>query len=140
MTVPLEYKRASEQLEKFLVDARDLAYLQTTNQSYTMAQAVLQVFRRRLDVKDALLFAGALPAGLRALFVADWDLDEPRLPFGDRTAMTREVQSLRPDHNMSPDSAIRDVARALRQNVDTAAFDRMLARLPQAAAAFWRLD
>ena len=140
MTVPLEYKRASEQFEKFLVDARDLAFLQTTNQSYTMAQAVLQVFRRRLDVKDALLFAGALPAGLRALFVADWDLDEPRLPFGDGTVMTREVQGLRPDHNMSPDTAIRDVARALRQNVDTAAFDRVLARLPQAAAAFWRLD
>lgn len=140
MTVPQEYKRASEQFEKFLVDARDIALLQTTNQSYTMAQAVLQTFRRRLDVRQALLFASVLPAGLRALFVADWDLDEPQRSFGDRAALTREVQSLRPDHNMSPDSAIRDVAQALRQNVDPAAFDRVLARLPAGAAAFWRLD
>jgi uncharacterized protein (DUF2267 family) len=140
MTVPQEYKRASEQFEKLLIDARDIAMLQTTNQSYTMVQAVLQTFRRRLDIKDALLFASVLPAGARALFVADWDLDEPRQEFTDVTAMTTEVQRLRPDHNLSPDSAIRDVARALRQNVDAAAFDRVLARLPAGAAAFWRLD
>ena len=140
MTVPQEYRRASEQFEKLLVDARDIAMLQTTNQSYTMVQAVLQAFRRRLDVKDALLFAGVLPAGARALFVADWDLTEPKRAFADIVTMTREVKGLRPDHNMSPDSAIGDVARALRNNVDTAALDRALARLPPGAAAFWRLD
>jgi len=43
MPVPMEYKRASEQFEKFLVDARDNAMLQTTHQSYTMVQGVLQV-------------------------------------------------------------------------------------------------
>ncbi|PMY00665.1 DUF2267 domain-containing protein, partial [Pseudomonas sp. MPR-R2A5] len=53
---------------------------------------------------------------------------------------TKEVQSLRPDHNLSPDSAIRDVAKALRQNVDGAALDRVLAELPPGAAAFWKLD
>lgn len=140
MTVPQEYRRASEQFEKLLVDARDIAMLQTTNQSYTMVQAVLQTFRRRLDVKDALSFASVLPAGARALFVADWDLSEPKRVFSDIATMIREVQGLRPDHNMSPDSAIGDVARALRQNVDTAALDRVLARLPPDAAAFWRLD
>jgi uncharacterized protein (DUF2267 family) len=140
MTVPQEYKRASEQFEKFLVNARDFAFLQTTNQSYTMAQAVLQVFRRRLEIKDAILFASVLPVGLRALFVVDWNIEESRQPFDDRAAMTREVQHLRADHNILPDSAIRDVARALRQNVDTAALDRVLARLPQGAEAFWRLD
>jgi len=140
MPVPMEYKRASEQFEKFLVDARNNAMLQTTHQSYTMVQGVLQVFRRRLDVKEALLFADILPPLLRALFVADWNLDEPRRPFGDRIAMTQEVQSLRPDHNVSPDSAIRDVARALRQAVDSEALDRVLGRLPDGAVAFWRLD
>ena len=140
MTVPQEYKRASEQFEKLLVDARDAALLQTTNQSYTMVQAVLQTFRRRLDVNQALQFAGVLPAGLRALFVADWNPDEARRPFGDRATMTKEVQGLRPDHNSSPGTAIRDVARALRQNVDTAALDRILADLPAGAAAFWRVD
>ncbi len=140
MPVPMEYKRASEQFEKFLVDARDNAMLQTTHQSYTMVQGVLQVFRHRLDVQEALLFADVLPPLLRALFVTDWNLDEPRRPFGDRAAMTKEVQALRPDHNVSPDSAIRDVARALRQAVDADVLDRVLARLPDGAAAFWRLD
>jgi uncharacterized protein (DUF2267 family) len=140
MTVPPEYKRASEQFEKFLIDARDIARLSTTHQSYTMVQGVLQTFRRRLDVKDAVLFANALPPVLCALFIADWNPDEPKRPFGDRAAMTKEVQGLRPDHNLSPDSAIRDVARALRQNVDAAQLDRVLARLPEGAAAFWRLD
>lgn len=140
MTVPPEYKRASEQFEKFLVDARDAALLQTTNQSYTMVQGVLQAFRRRLEVKDALRFAGALPPGLRALFVADWNIDEPRRPFSDLATMTREVQGLRPDHNVSPDSAIRDVAKALWQNIDAAVLERVLAQLPEGAAAFWRLD
>lgn len=140
MPVPMEYKRASEQFEKFLVDARDNAMLQTTHQSYTMVQGVLQVFRHRLDAKEALLFADVLPPLLRALFVADWNLDEPRRPFGDRAAMTKEVQALRPDHNVSPDSAIRDVARALQRAVDADALDRVLARLPDGAAAFWRLD
>jgi uncharacterized protein (DUF2267 family) len=105
-----------------------------------MVQAVLQTFRRRLDVKDALLFASVLPAGARALFVADWDLDEPIRQFADVATMTKEVQRLRPDHNLSPDSAIRDVARALRRNVDPVAFDDVLGRLPAGAAAFWRLD
>ena len=105
-----------------------------------MVQAVLQTFRRRLDVREALLFASVLPPVLRALFVADWDLDEPWRRFADVATMTREVRGLRPDHNVSPDSAIRDVARALRQNLDAAALDRVLARLPEGAAAFWRLD
>ncbi|MBL6616180.1 MAG: DUF2267 domain-containing protein [Reyranella sp.] len=140
MTVPQEYKRASEQFEKLLVDARDAAMLQTTNQSYTMVQAVLRTFRRRLDVKDALRFASVLPVGARALFVADWDVSEPKQAFADIASMTKEVQSLRPDHNLSPDSAIRDVAKALRQNVDGAALDRVLAELPPGAAAFWKLD
>ena len=140
MTVPPEYKRASEEFEKFLVDARDFALLQTTNQSYTMAEGVLRAFRRRLDVKQALLFADVLPPGLRALFVADWNPDEPWRPFADRATMTREVQGLRPDHNVSPDSAISDIAQALRKNVDEAALDRVLAHLPEGAAAFWRLD
>jgi uncharacterized protein (DUF2267 family) len=54
--------------------------------------------------------------------------------------MTKEVQSLRADHNMSPDSAIHDVAKALWRNVDGAALEYVLNRLPDGAAAFWRLD
>lgn len=140
MTTPPEYRRASQDFEDFLTDARDAAMLQTTHQAYTMAQGVLLAFRRRLDVRQALAFADVLPPVLRAIFVADWDIDAPPLPFGDRAAMTREVQALRPDHNVSPDSAIRDVALALRRRVDPAALDRVLATLPPGAADFWRGD
>jgi uncharacterized protein (DUF2267 family) len=140
MPVPQEYKRASQDFEKFLVDARDIAGLATTHQTYTMVQGVLQAFRRRLDVREALLFADVLPPALRALFVADWDIDATRLPFADRATMTREVQALRPDHNLAPDSSIGDVATALRRNIDVAALERVLATLPAGAVDFWRAN
>ncbi len=138
MPMPMEYRQASLDFERFLLDARDVAGLQSTNQAYTMVQAVLQTFRRRLDIEDAILFADILPPVIRAIFIAEWDLEEPRLPFSGRIAMTREVQALRPDHNISPDSAIADVAGALRRNIDEAKLDRVLARLPAGAADFWR--
>jgi uncharacterized protein (DUF2267 family) len=89
-------------------------------------------------VPDALLFANALPAVLRAIFVADWDLEEPTVPFSGRRTMTREVQAFRGDHNLSPETAIADVAAALRRHVDEATLDRVLARLPAGAVDFWR--
>ncbi len=140
MPVPPEYQRATDNFYAFLTDARDTAGLTTTNQAYTMVQGVLQVFRRRLELREAILFAGILPPVLRAVFVAEWDPDEPRRPFGDLAAMTKEVQALRPDHNFAPDSSIRDVARALRRHVDAGAFDAVLARLPDGAARFWDAD
>ena len=140
MPVPVEYKRASMTFEQFMLDARDLSGLATTHQTYTMVQGVFQTFRRRLDVREAIRFANVLPPVLRALFVADWDLDEPRRPFADRAILTREVQSLRPDHNFAPPSSIHDVAAALRKNIDQAALDRVLARLPTGAQDFWKGD
>jgi len=138
MPMPVEYQRATDHFHQFLADARDEANLGSVHQAYTMAQGVFQVFRRRLKIEEAIRFANILPAGLRALFVADWDTEEPILPFEDRASMTREVQSLRPQHNFSPDSSIRDVAVALRRNVDEAALDRVLATLPETARQFWQ--
>lgn len=140
MPVPVEYKRASMDFEQFMLDARDISGLATTHQTYTMVQGVFQAFRRRLDVKEAIRFANVLPPVLRALFVADWDLDEPRRPFADRATMTHEVQALRPDHNFAPDSSIGSVAAALRRNIDQAALDRVLTGLPPGALAFWQVD
>ncbi len=138
MPMPMEYRQASVDFDRFILDVRELAGLQTTNQAYTMVQAVFQTFRRRLDLEEAILFADVLPPVLRAIFVAEWDLEEPKSPFSGRIAMTREVQAFRPDHNLSPDSAIVDVAAALRRNIDEAKLDRVLARLPAGAADFWR--
>ena len=137
MTLPFEYERPSQESEKFMVDARNVSGLATTNMAYNMVQGVLQTFRRRLRVRDAALFASVLPAVLRAIFVADWDTDEPQRAFEDRATMTKEVQALRAAHSLGPDTAIQDVAKALRRSVDQTALDRVLAELPQGAAQFW---
>jgi uncharacterized protein (DUF2267 family) len=139
MTVPAEYVEASAVFRRFLVDLRDIASLTTTNQAYTVAQGVLLAFRRRLDVTGIARFANALPPVLRAIFIADWDPDEPLRSFDDESAMVKEVQSLRAQHNFASDTSIRDVAVALRKNMDEARLDRALAHLPEAAARFWHV-
>jgi len=137
MPVPPEYQRASQDFYEFLQDAKEVSGLETTHQVYTMVQGFLQAFRRRLDIKEAVLFAGVLPSVLRAIFIADWNTDEPKRPFEDRTVMTKEVQALRADHNFAPETSIRDVAIALRKNVDETEFNRVLAKLPEGAVQFW---
>lgn len=137
MPVPTKYQRATDDFYQLLMDARDAAGLVTTNQAYTMVQGVFQVFRRRAEIKEAIRFAGVLPVGARALFVADWDVEEPRRPFDERAVMTREVQELRPNHNFASETAIDDVATALRRNVDQDAFQRVLATLSEDARRFW---
>lgn len=138
MPVPSEYQRATDDFYKLLADARDEAGLTTTNQAYTMVQGVFQAFRRRLKLEEAVHFLNVLPVGARALFVADWDVKESRRPFEDRAVMTKEVQALRSEHNFAPETAIRDVATALKLNVDAAAFERVLSALPEGSREFWR--
>jgi uncharacterized protein (DUF2267 family) len=137
MGAPQEYQRATDEFFRLLVDARDIAGLETTNQSYTMVQGVFQVFRRRVSVREAIAFCQALPAVARALFVRDWDIDEPRRPFSDLSQMNQEVQQLRPLHNFAPENSISCVAAALRKNVDEKLFDEALAQLPDDARRFW---
>jgi uncharacterized protein (DUF2267 family) len=139
MPIPMDIQHASEEFEAFLADARDRSGLATRNQTYTMTQGVLQAFRRRLSVADAIRFAGVLPPVLRAIFVAEWNPEEPQASFRDRESMIRDVQLLRRDHNFSPETCIDDVAAALRARVDESAFDRVLAALPAGAADFWRI-
>ncbi|MDD3763538.1 MAG: DUF2267 domain-containing protein [Nevskiales bacterium] len=137
MTWPLEYQRAAQDFERFMLAARDASGLATTNMAWTMTQGVLLTFRRRLSVRDAIAFANVLPPLLRALFLDDWNPDEPPAPFGSREDQTREAQSLRAEHNFSPDHAIEAVATALHQCVDAATLERVLDRLPPEARAFW---
>ena len=139
MPVPLEYERASDRFYDYLVDARDTAGLWSTYVSYTMTQGVFQTFRRRLSTEEAIAFANVLPICLRALFVPDWNTDEPIKPFEEREVMTQEVKSLRSEHNFATDTAILDVASALRRHVDESAFDRLLEQLPLGAVEFWKI-
>ncbi len=60
--------------------------------------------------------------------------------FGTESDMMAEVRALRHNHNLSTDSAIRDVAEAVRRNIDPVAFNRALLKLPQAARDFWLMS
>ncbi len=137
MTVPQQYTQATQQFERFLLDARDTLGHHSTHVTYTTVQAVLVTFRRRLRVRDALLFADALPAVLRAIFVSDWDADASPLPFGTRAEQTAEAQAFRRDHSFVPDDAIAVVATVLRRHVDAALLDRILVSLPLGAREYW---
>lgn len=137
MTVPMEYRRASQDFEDFLAEAADAAGLATRNQAFTMVEGVLTAFRRRLTAAEGIAFAQVLPPMLRALFIHGWEPSEPAAMSWDRVALTREVQGLREHHNFAPDTAIGDVAGVLRRHVDGAAFERVLDRLPPGARAMW---
>ena len=137
MPMPMRYAHASSEFDAFLDDARDELGLQTSHQTYTAVQAVLWTFRRRLPPKDVIALAQLLPPVLSAIYLQDWDPDAPTVPFADAATHAREVATVRADHNFAPPTAIRDVGRALRRHVDVAELDRLLARVPAGAAAFW---
>jgi uncharacterized protein (DUF2267 family) len=136
----MEYNNASKDFDRFLADVRENCMLQTTHQAYQTLRAVLLVFRSHLSLRDALAFANVLPPVTRAIFVEDWTPDKSSSPFPSRDQLRREVLAVRADHNLSPDTAIQDVAGALRRSMDTRDLDRILAALPFEAQDFWRAD
>lgn len=140
MTIPWAIRHATRDWQAFLADAKDRLGLSSDNSAYTAVDAVLQVFRRRLTVEQALAFAQILPACLRALFVQDWDVAAAPVSFGTRTEMTREAKAVRKDHNLTPDHAIEAVAWAVRRHVHQRDLDALLQRLPEGAVAYWRVE
>ena len=137
MPIPMEYQHASDDFERFLAEARERADLTTRNQTWTMIDAVLRVFRRRLTIAEGLCFAEVLPPLLRAMFVVDRDTAAAPAPFATREAMTAEVQAVRGHHDFAPATAIADVAATLRAHVDAAAFEAVFATLPEGARDYW---
>ncbi|ALO44873.1 DUF2267 domain-containing protein [Pseudohongiella spirulinae] len=137
MPLPQEYQRASDQFYSFLTELRDLSNFGSSHQTYTMVQGVFQVFRRRLQINDAIKFADTLPAILCAIFVSDWDTDEPIKSFCDLSEMNKEVKQLRTEHNFSTDTAIQDVRTVLIKYVDKDKFARVIRTLPVEAQQFW---
>ncbi|UWQ21690.1 DUF2267 domain-containing protein [Jannaschia sp. W003] len=140
MPMPWTYRHASAEWSAMLVDLRDRMGLASDNMAYTAFDGVLQVFRRRLRAREGLDFASVLPAVPRAIFVAGWIPEAAPPPFAERAALVREVQAVRRDHNLAPDHVIEAAAWCLRRRVDPRAFERVLARLPEGAAAFWHVD
>ncbi|WP_299480638.1 DUF2267 domain-containing protein [uncultured Roseibium sp.] len=138
MPMPQTYFQASRDFDAFIQDVRDTCMLQTHHQAYHTLRAVLHTFRSHLTTSDALRFANVLPAVTRAIFVEDWTPDETPAPFPERVALISEVKSVRRDHNLAPESAIEDVATALRRSsVDERELDRVLAELPEGASEYW---
>ncbi|MBF9029252.1 DUF2267 domain-containing protein [Rhodobacterales bacterium HKCCE3408] len=140
MPMPWTYRHATREWRAFLDDVKERMSLESDNMAYTAVDGVLRTFRRRLTVEQGLAFASVLPAVLRAIFVADWDVRLPPLPFTDRDSLTAEVQSLRRNHNQTPDNAIEATAWAVRRCTNARDFDRVLKTLPAAAAEYWRVE
>ncbi|MBE0555124.1 MAG: DUF2267 domain-containing protein [Rhodobacteraceae bacterium] len=137
MPMPWTYRQATREWQAFLADAREAMDLVTDNVTYTAVEGVLRAFRRRLTPQQAVDFAQVLPSVLRALFVADWRLDEGPVPPGTRADWTTEAQALRPHHNLTPENCVAAIALALRKSVQRADLERVLAGLPPFAAEFW---
>jgi uncharacterized protein (DUF2267 family) len=137
MPMPWTYRQATREWQAFLADARDGMGLSSDHATFTAVEGVLRAFRARLTPQQAVDFAQVLPAVLRALFVADWDLSAPPLPAGTRADWTAEAQALRRHHNIAPDTCVAATAIALRQAVLRADLERVLSRLPPFAAVFW---
>lgn len=136
MPMPWTYRQATREWQAFLADAREAMNLETDNVTYTAVQGVLQAFRARLIPQQAIDFAQVLPAVLRALFVADWQIADP-LPPGTRADWTAEAMALRPHHSLTPPNCIAATALALRKSVLREDLDRVLATLPPFATDFW---
>ena len=138
MTVPMELRQAQAEFDRFLIALRDRAMLQTTNQTYTMLEAVFFAFRRRLLPQEVMAFAGALPPVLRAIFIKGWDPSRPPAPFSTLADHQKDVMALRPDHNLSTPTAIPEVGETLKAHMGELAFSRLMAGLRPEARAFWQ--
>jgi uncharacterized protein (DUF2267 family) len=137
MPMPWTYRQATREWQAFLADAKAAMKLESDNATYTAVEGVLRAFRRRLTPQQAIDFAQVLPSVLRALFVADWRLDEGQQPAGTRADWTADAMALRPHHNLTPPNCVAATALALRKSLLREDLDRVLATLPHFAAEFW---
>ncbi|WP_318527405.1 DUF2267 domain-containing protein [Roseobacter sinensis] len=138
--MPWTYRHATREWRAFLEDVKLKTDLASDNHAYTAVDGVLQTFRRRLTAQQGLDFATVLPSVLRAIFVHDWDVTTPPRPFAARSLLMAEVKALRPNHNLTPDNAIEATAWAVWRCTNHRDLERVLARLPEPARDFWRVD
>ncbi|WP_374406046.1 DUF2267 domain-containing protein [Pelagerythrobacter sp.] len=137
MTVPIDYRQAGPDFDRFMLDLRETLDLQTTHQAWGVLLGVFETFRRRLTPAETLAFAKALPPLLRATFVQDWNFDGPQAPFADRDALDREVMAYHRDHQLAEPGCIAATAATLWRHADRQRLEAALARLPQGARDFW---
>lgn len=139
MPMPRTYRHANREWRAFLDDVKDATGLTSGNMAYTAVDGVFRAFRARMAAEEGLRLASVLPAVPRAIFVAGWVPSYPPLPFTSREEMKREAQSLRPHHNLTPDTVIEATARALWRSVRHADLHAVLQTLPEGACDFRRV-
>lgn len=142
MPYPQEYQIATIQFQDFLVDVKKNCDFGSSHMAYTLAQGVLQAFRRRLSLEDGIHFSNLLPVGLRALFVADWDLTEPRKSFQtSKTDLIEEFQSLRKEHNFTflVDRSALYVYQALIKQINKDLLEQFIKNQPDGIVEFWEV-
>jgi uncharacterized protein (DUF2267 family) len=140
MPMPFAYRSATKDFEKFLEDLLVISSLATSNQCYTQTRAVFLVFRSHVEPQVALDFANTLPPVLRAIFIEDWNLASPVTPMPGREKLLVELKAIREAHNFSTNTAITEVAAALRQNMNELDYGLMLRNMPAEAAQFWKVE
>lgn len=137
MPMPWTYRQATREWQAFLIDAKNAMELTSDHSTFTAIEGVLRAFRCRLTPQQAIDFAQVLPSVVRALFVANWQLeDHPKDP-GSRADWTTEAIALRPHHNLTPANCVEATALALRNSVLRDDLDRVLTHLPAFATEFW---
>lgn len=137
MPMPQEYFNAARDFDAFLADAMQALDLQTRHQTWQVLLAVFTAFRDRLEPRDGLIFANALPPVLRAAFIDGWDPSVPAKPFGTREDQIADVLAFRPHHSLATARSIDQVAPVLARHAGEAALDAAFRRLPEGARAFW---
>lgn len=140
MTVPIDYRRASADFERFMLDLREALDLQTTHQAWGVLLGVLDTFGRRLSPEHSLIFAKALPPLLRSAFVREWHIPCEILPFADRSALEAEVMAYHRDHQLAQPGCIAATARTFWRHVDRQRFAAALGKLPVEAGEFWHSE
>src|SRR3546814_842891 len=118
MTVPIDYRRASADFDRFMLDLREALDLQTTHQAWGVLLGVFDTFRRRLRADEALAFAKAMPPLLRAAFVQDWHFGGEVPGFADRAVLDAEVMAYHRDHQLARPGCIGATAATLWRHVD----------------------
>ncbi|WP_226554009.1 DUF2267 domain-containing protein [Celeribacter naphthalenivorans] len=133
------YLHSEKEFHSFLKDAKDRMghAMDSDSMTYTAVDGVLQTFRRRLTPPQVIAFGDVLPSSLRAMLVFNWRVDAVPLPFGTRSELIREAQTVRKEHNITPLNVIDATAYALWRHCNHRDLTRVLDMIGAEAVAFW---
>lgn len=138
MTQPADVRFASQQYQAWLGDLKEIAMLQTHNQSQAMMRAVLNALRDAMTLEQIAAFANALPPLPRGIFIEGWRPDAEITSWTMPNEFVADVKRRLAPHHVPPDTIVADVFAALNKDAaDGSIRDTMRAQLPPALAGLW---